>query len=763
MQACDRCHARKTRCDRRIPQCSACEKAGTQCLHADKLRQRNLPRNYIDSMESMLHQLREENSKLRRDLAHSRREGPGTLPVSGSDDERASLHQHGSRSNTLALSPDTSVSNPATLSGSGESPDDACAREVGYLSLIATGETRYLGSSSGIGLATIINKVLTAQSGVSLLAVNPSSRGGSMVTDHTHEPPASSGDANFPSRSAAMSLIETYFQHTHITFPLLHRPSFMTIVERIYSEPQYYESNPADAFSFDMVLAIGASNFNRFGEAAAGASMHYTAAQNKIANMMDMDGLTTLRSILLICQHAIFSNLRDTSANVWHLVGIGARICIELGLHLERQSFDSQVRSVPQHAKSTSWEEEMTRRCFWCLYNLDRVVSFTLGRPVVLRDEEIDIPLPSHLDDDHFGPNKPIISTTIAARNDQPEDTSPFLHLIRIRRLSGKILGLFYITRNTNNTSIQERRQMRHKLYLEVRAWWEDTQHLPLPRSEAEQNYVSSFLDLDWYRVVYNNAVLLLYRPSPYLQHLTMIPGPEAEEPDLLRLLNAARDSIKSYSELHKKRRLNYSWITLHGVFIAGLAYIYCIGRMLRDPTIRPQVPDLLNIIEITRSCSNVLVAICERWNASRRSCELFEKLTDAVIRDALNLSSRQETGNDESTQRVNGTSSFANGDAPEPNQRQMRPGHQEQQHPQPYNEPYDGDIMDSAPHFDDILVADQFRQFAGSFGMSSLDQQSTFPSEVLSGFSQDWPFDAQFTSASSGFDTSMQGMGSNW
>lgn len=375
MQACDRCHARKTRCDRRIPQCSACEKAGTQCLHADKLRQRNLPRNYIDSMESMLHQLREENSKLRRDLAHSRREGTGTLPESASDNERASLHQPGSRSNTLALSPDSSVSNPAALSGSGESPDDACAREVGYLSLIATGETRYLGSSSGIGLATIINKVLTAQSGVSLLAVDPSSRGGSMVKDHNHEPPASSGDANFPSRSTATSLIETYFQHTHITFPLLHRPSFMTVVEKIYSEPRYYESNPADAFSFDMVLAIGASNFNRFGEAAAGASMYYNAAQNKVARMMEMDGLRTLRSILLICQHAIFSNLRDTSANVWHLVGIGARICIELGLHLERQSIDSQVHSEPEHAKSTSWEEEMTRRCFWCLYNLDRYDS----------------------------------------------------------------------------------------------------------------------------------------------------------------------------------------------------------------------------------------------------------------------------------------------------------------------------------------------------------------------------------------------------
>lgn len=69
MQACDRCHARKTRCDRRMPQCSACEKVGAACLHVDKIRQRQLPRGYMDSMETKLQELGNENQTMRRELA----------------------------------------------------------------------------------------------------------------------------------------------------------------------------------------------------------------------------------------------------------------------------------------------------------------------------------------------------------------------------------------------------------------------------------------------------------------------------------------------------------------------------------------------------------------------------------------------------------------------------------------------------------------------------------------------------------------------
>jgi hypothetical protein len=408
MQACDRCHARKTRCDRRIPQCSACERAGAACLHADRLRQRNLPRDYLDNMERIVQKLSEENKRLRANLneARSNTEGgasttePRKLSESGqvppSFQEPASHHPPAAPSDIVpptssqldANGPsgtafgtgDISVPSPRVASignsstprsSSIDSPTDAYALEVGYLTLIAaSGESRYLGSSSGIGLASIISTIVDVQHGKNIMSLGMQEPERLSITPT----PQSGHQTEFPlpSRNVANTFIDAYFQHAHITFPLLHRPSFMLTVERIYGVPGYYEAHAFDAFCFDMVLAIGNSNFNRFDDPSTSSSTYYSMAQSKVQAVVGMGGLTSLKAILLISQHGIFSNLRDTSANIWHLIGLGVRICFELGLHIESGQHKKERIDSSQQAYSISLEEEMARRTFWCLYNLDR-------------------------------------------------------------------------------------------------------------------------------------------------------------------------------------------------------------------------------------------------------------------------------------------------------------------------------------------------------------------------------------------------------
>jgi hypothetical protein len=45
-----------------------------------------------------------------------------------------------------------------------------------------------------------------------------------------------------------------------------------------------------------------------------------------------------------------------------------------------------------------------------------------------------------------------------------------------------------------------------------------------------------------------------------------------------------------------------------------------------------------IEIVNDTRACSNVLVAVSERWNALRSCHEVFDKLSDAVLSDAIKL-----------------------------------------------------------------------------------------------------------------------------
>lgn len=78
---------------------------------------------------------------------------------------------------------------------------------------------------------------------------------------------------------------------------------------------------------------------------------------------------------------------------------------------------------------------------------------------------------------------------------------------------------------------------------------------------------------------------------------------------------------------------------------MAGLSYIYAVSRHFRERRRGPRGgsvlesdPPAIGIVNDTRACSNVLVAVSERWNALRHCHEVFDRLSDAVLADAIKL-----------------------------------------------------------------------------------------------------------------------------
>ncbi|EDK37194.2 hypothetical protein PGUG_01292 [Meyerozyma guilliermondii ATCC 6260] len=63
-QACDRCRAKKTKCDGKQPSCSNCAAVGFKCIVSDKLSRRAFPRGYTETLEERIRQLETENRKL---------------------------------------------------------------------------------------------------------------------------------------------------------------------------------------------------------------------------------------------------------------------------------------------------------------------------------------------------------------------------------------------------------------------------------------------------------------------------------------------------------------------------------------------------------------------------------------------------------------------------------------------------------------------------------------------------------------------------
>lgn len=62
-QACDRCRAKKVKCDGKQP-CSNCAATGLKCIVSDKLSRRSFPKGYTETLEERIRQLESENKKL---------------------------------------------------------------------------------------------------------------------------------------------------------------------------------------------------------------------------------------------------------------------------------------------------------------------------------------------------------------------------------------------------------------------------------------------------------------------------------------------------------------------------------------------------------------------------------------------------------------------------------------------------------------------------------------------------------------------------
>lgn len=94
--------------------------------------------------------------------------------------------------------------------------------------------------------------------------------------------------------------------------------------------------------------------------------------------------LAAVRALLSLALYTMFAT---TGPSVWHVLGTAMRLATSLGLHKMRSS-------------ASLVEEEMAKRAFWSLYNLDRLIASTLGRPLGIADEDISVGLPREFNDD---------------------------------------------------------------------------------------------------------------------------------------------------------------------------------------------------------------------------------------------------------------------------------------------------------------------------------------------------------------------------
>ncbi|GJN79826.1 hypothetical protein PLIIFM63780_003346 [Purpureocillium lilacinum] len=486
---------------------------------------------------------------------------------------------------------------------------DALAKEVSFLSTSAGGDRFFLGPTSGILFASLVKAGVLEDD--SRLAATPSG------LDAFGSPGAEErADDSLPPEQLARGLVDAYLAHDHLAYPFLHPGAIRSAVDCMYTDGPG-RSHAFEAFMFNMILAIASSQASKLNwQAFPDANTHHQRAAKYLNAVLCNGGLKALQAMLLLCQFQLTSSTRDASASLWHVVGISARMCFELGLHREA------VYQVARSATSPNdFEDNNVRRtCFWCVFALDR--------------EDVDVDMPSLGSGDASPPAGDIGAQDA---NVPSSRLALFKHIIRYRDICGRCLATLHRSGRNSTLPESEKARIRQDLADELQLWRADTDSLNLiemdlstPLAEAR----SSFRCKAWYELLYHNGVLLLYRPS----YATMADNDDTNS----NVFSAAKESIKLYSYLFRSRKINFSWMVLHAVFLAGLSYIYALSRHFREMRhsgrhhqLTPE-PILVEIVNDCRACSNVLVAVSERCNSQKNCHEVFDRLSDAVVKDAV-------------------------------------------------------------------------------------------------------------------------------
>lgn len=335
------------------------------CLHTDKLNLLPYPRAYMNSLETSVRRLRSERQQLLQEVKDLRK----VTSPQRADECPAEVTPPRRPPEPNRLDGEDSMMDGDNRPMETTPPQNAISSEVGLLTLNANGEQRYLGSSSGVMLAGIIYSLVESTN------FSHNQQESSMPDDDYSRMEKA---AALPDKKSAMHAINAYFSHWHLTFSLISRAEFMRMVENMYTDQVDGTSDrkALDEFFFHMVIAMGLANFNKPQWSTESSEAHYIRAISNLEDVLSMRGLAPLQAILMICQYSIFCSLKDTSANMWHLIGIAARLCVEMGLHRKSRTDDLAAQGL--EGGEVELKSEMRKRTFWCFYNMDRYFDLTL-------------------------------------------------------------------------------------------------------------------------------------------------------------------------------------------------------------------------------------------------------------------------------------------------------------------------------------------------------------------------------------------------
>lgn len=488
--------------------------------------------------------------------------------------------------------------------------------------------TGFIGSTSGISFAKLM---LTAVRDAESSHTSPDRAGEEPQREHAQTSPHGissahplpettqtdnayySADDEYtpPTIQEAAAMEDVYFRLSAVQHPIMFRAAFNKLMEEYVKDPVSAIGRPSEFF-VNMVFAIACACKQRqhlpemFYRRAMGALSSVASEASGTAPGTSMFVLRTqmLQAILLI---SVYSLMRTTVPGPWYVVGVALRLSVDMGLHHETPQYISELDSD---------ELDLNRRLMWTAYSLDRQICVYLGRPFGIADADINTQMPSLSPDE------------MSAKSDNTKLVTR--RMIEIRRMQSELQGVLYRSNDVPRAfdSLQDwQNNMNERLH----AWhrvFEQPQESPTNGSGGEKNPL--YVELN-----YQQSRLLLFGLSP------AIPTPLSDQA-FLEIASASAAVIETYAMMGQKHCINYVWLAVHNVFMAGVSFLYVIWHC---ESARNEYYSLEQVEHTSSQCKQVLNSLKSFSTSASTALACFENMAnETVLRYRKRASVNEET-----------------------------------------------------------------------------------------------------------------------
>ena len=444
--ACEGCRKRKTRCDGVKPVCGICLKRKIPCIYGKKYTRAHVSVEYVKSLEEKLgisanekHRsvdMNRSSSIISEDNLNdndSGRRASVAFSATGSQDvayPHTVSDSYPGGNQKLLESKDTAVQKNGGTSNFKE--EDLATDAMGAGSgptMNVTKDNSFYGRSAAM---SFMKELFASVDDKPVEIVELRSKIPTIYRMSRNEKERSSISMSrivVPPRSVADGYVNNYFEYAYPLYPFVHKPTFMSAYEEIWSgEADSCEVDELFYSILNLIFAFGyrLSPLGERLEKDICANVYFERSQELLKfHLMDSGSVLLIQALLLTGQ---FLQATTRLAGCWNIIGLAIRIAQGLGLHMAT-SMSSKRSYIEQEIEKRLWDG--------CLL-MDKIVSMTFGRPLmVVQDHRQESPV--YIDDEF------ITDTSIDyLSKEKPSVLSFFSETVKLYDILAEILNIFY-------------------------------------------------------------------------------------------------------------------------------------------------------------------------------------------------------------------------------------------------------------------------------------------------------------------------------